>query len=142
VSNQAVLLRGVNDAEADLLALCRALLRAGVRAYYLHQCDPVRAVTQFRVGLARAEAIVRALTGKVSGLAIPHFVVDLPGGEGKVAASGPFLVERGVDAWTYHGPLSGRLVRVAAGEGSFGGAGDWLVEPERRARYAAASFAP
>src|SRR5262249_680184 len=51
VSNQGVLLRGVNDSPEDLLALSRALLRAGLRAYYLHQCDPVAGVRHFRVGL-------------------------------------------------------------------------------------------
>ncbi len=138
VSNQAVLLRGVNDRAEDLLQLARALLRAGIRAYYLHQCDPVEGATQFRVGLNRGVELVASLAGKVSGLAIPHYVVDLPGGEGKVAAAGPHLRRRSPEEWIYQSPLSGRLVAIDATEGTYGGVADWIVEQGQMARYAAA----
>jgi lysine 2,3-aminomutase len=125
VSNQGVLLRGVNDTAADLLDLSRALLRAGLRAYYLHHCDPVAGVRHLRVGLARGIELVRSLQGKVSGLAIPRLTVDLPGGGGKVQADGSQLRERRGDRFVYESPLSGALVEVDASEGSFGGAGSW-----------------
>jgi lysine 2,3-aminomutase len=125
VSNQAVLLRGVNDTEQDLLDLSRALLRAGVRAYYLHHCDPVAGARHFRVGLARGMELVRSLAGRVTGLGIPRFTVDLPGGAGKVQADGPQLLERDGDRFVYRSPLTGRPVEVDGSEGSFGGAGSW-----------------
>jgi lysine 2,3-aminomutase len=136
VSNQGVLLRGVNDSEADLLALSRALLRAGLRAYYLHTCDPVAGVRHFRVGLARALELVRSLNGRVSGLAIPRLMVDLPGGGGKVQADGPQLLERGGDRFVYRSPITGASIVVDGSEGTFGGAGSWLVEGVGGRRYA------
>jgi lysine 2,3-aminomutase len=125
VSNQGVLLRGVNDTEADLLELSRALLRAGLRAYYLHHCDPVQGVRHFRVGLARALELVRSLNGKVSGLGIPRLMVDLPGGAGKVQADGPQKLAQSGDRFVYRSPLTGRSVDVDGSEGTFGGAGSW-----------------
>jgi len=136
VSNQGVLLRGVNDTPDDLLALSRALLRAGLRAYYLHQCDPVAGVRHFRVGLARALELVRSLNGRVSGLAIPRLMVDLPGGGGKVQADGPQLRERRGERFVYRSPIDGRDVEVDGSEGTFGGAGSWLVEGVAGRRYA------
>jgi lysine 2,3-aminomutase len=136
VSNQAVLLRGVNDTQDDLLALSRALLRAGLRAYYLHQCDPVAGVRHFRVGLARALELVASLYGRVSGLAIPKLMVDLPGGGGKVQADGPNLLERRADRFVFRSPIDGRAIEVDASEGSFGGAGSWRVEADSGRRYA------
>jgi lysine 2,3-aminomutase len=133
VSNQGVLLRGVNDREEELLGLSRALLRAGLRAYYLHQCDPVRGVRHFRVGLARAIDLVRSLHGRVSGLGIPRLMVDLPGGAGKVQADGPDLVERRGEMFVYRGPLTRRLVEVDGSEGSFAGAGSWRARAGARA---------
>lgn len=142
VSNQGVLLRGVNDTDEDLLALCRALLRAGVRAYYLHHCDPVQGARHFRVGLARGRGLVQSLAGQVSGLAIPRFVVDLPGGAGKVSADGPELLRVEGDLHVYRSPLTGAEVGVDGSEGTFGGVGSWLVERPQRARYAAAPSTP
>jgi lysine 2,3-aminomutase len=136
VSNQAVLLRGVNDRASDLLDLSRALLRAGLRAYYLHQCDPVAGVRHFRVGLARALELVQSLNGRVSGLAIPRLMVDLPGGGGKVQADGPRLLERRDDRFVYRSPIDGRAIEVDGSEGSFDGAGSWLVEADSKRRYA------
>ncbi|MSR46190.1 MAG: KamA family radical SAM protein [Planctomycetes bacterium] len=127
VSNQGVLLRGINDGESDQLDLSRALLRAGVRAYYLHHCDPVQGVRHLRVGLARGIELIGSLQGKVSGLAIPRLTVDLPGGGGKVQADGPQLRERRGDTFVYSSPLCGERVAVDGSEGSFGGAGSWRV---------------
>jgi len=134
VSNQGVLLRGINDTPDDLLDLSRALLRAGLRAYYLHHCDPVQGVRHLRVGLARGLELVRSLQGRVTGLAIPRLCVDLPGGGGKVQADGPFLRAQRGDRFTYESPLTGAHVAVDGSEGTFGGAGTW--------RAAAASGSP
>ncbi len=84
VNSQSVLLRGVNDDPETMTELCRGLLRIRVRPYYLHQCDPVAGAGHFRTSLEKGIEILRAMEGRVSGLAVPKFVVDLPGGGGKV----------------------------------------------------------
>ena len=84
VNNQTVLLRGVNDSPETLRPLCRDLLRIRVRPYYLHQCDRVTGAEHFRTPIETGIGIVEQMHGTVSGLAIPRFVVDLPGSGGKV----------------------------------------------------------
>lgn len=98
VNNQTVLLRGVNDSVDTLEALFRGLVRARVRPYYLLHCDPVRGAGHFRVPLRRALKIVDALRVRLSGLAIPAFVVDVPGGRAKMV-----LAPGGVMRWTRRG---------------------------------------
>ncbi|MGQ9663331.1 MAG: KamA family radical SAM protein [Kiritimatiellia bacterium] len=84
VANQTVLLRGVNDNPQVMAELFRRLVRVRVRPYYLFQCDLVRGVEHFRTPLAKGIEIMEYLRGRLSGLAIPTFVVDTPGGKGKV----------------------------------------------------------
>ena len=79
VSNQSVLLRGVNDSVEAMIALCSALQRARVRPYYVFQCDPVAGIAHFRVPLAKARRIARELPRHLGGLALPRFVRDIPG---------------------------------------------------------------
>ncbi|MBI3394527.1 MAG: hypothetical protein HY042_01690, partial [Spirochaetia bacterium] len=69
------------EAQEELLG---NLLRAGVKPYYLHQCDEVRGVSHFRVPVERGKEIMRALRGRNPGIALPVYVIDLPGGGGKV----------------------------------------------------------
>lgn len=84
VSNQTVLLRGVNDDLETLVALCRGLQRGMVRPYYLFHCDPVRGATHFQTSLAEGRALYAALRARVGGLCLPHYVMDVPGAAGKV----------------------------------------------------------
>ncbi len=93
LGNQTVLLRGVNDDPATMLELVRGLLRIRVRPYYLHQMDLVAGGNHFRTRVETGLAILQALRGQVSGLAIPHYVIDLPGGKGKVSLL-PETIER------------------------------------------------
>ncbi len=79
VSNQSVLLKGVNDSVEEMVALCSALQRARVRPYYIFQCDPVAGIAHFRVPLAKARRIARELPKHLGGLALPRFVRDIPG---------------------------------------------------------------
>jgi lysine 2,3-aminomutase len=81
---QTVLLRGVNDDAAVLEALLRALVAAGVKPYYLHHPDLARGTSHFRLSLAEGRALVTALRGRISGLCQPTYVLDIPGGAGKV----------------------------------------------------------
>ena len=84
LGNQSVLLRGVNDRPQVMEQLCRGLVRMRVRPYYLFQCDLVRGVEHFRTPLSRGIEIMEYLRGRLSGLAIPTFVVDAPHGGGKI----------------------------------------------------------
>jgi lysine 2,3-aminomutase len=84
VANQAVLLRGVNSSARIVQDLFLRLSRARVHAYYLHQCDLAEGVESFRTPLALGVEIIRALRGRTSGYAVPHFALDLPGGGGKI----------------------------------------------------------
>jgi len=84
LGNQSVLLRGINDSPQTIEKLCRGLIQMRVRPYYLFQCDLVEGVEHFRTPLSRGIEIMEYLRGRVSGLAIPAFVVDAPHGGGKI----------------------------------------------------------
>jgi lysine 2,3-aminomutase len=73
----------------------RALVEARIRPYYLHHGDLAPGTSHFRVGLAQGRTLVAALRGRVSGLCQPTYVVDLPGGFGKVPAAGADIVDNG-----------------------------------------------
>lgn len=94
LGSQTVLLRGVNDDPDVLAELFRGLLRARVRPYYLHQCDLTEGSEHFRTPLQRGLDILAALRGRLSGPALPTFVVDLPGGLGKVPLTPDHVVAR------------------------------------------------
>jgi lysine 2,3-aminomutase len=94
LGSQTVLLRGVNDDPDVLAELFRGLLRARVRPYYLHQCDLTEGIEHFRTPLDRGIALLEALRGRLSGTALPTFVVDLPGGLGKVPLGPEHVVAR------------------------------------------------
>jgi lysine 2,3-aminomutase len=91
VLGQSVLLRGVNDGEAALEALFRAMLRARVKPYYLHQLDPAPGTARFHVPIEEGRRLLGALRGRVSGLAWPTYVLDIPGGHGKVPIGPDYL---------------------------------------------------
>lgn len=82
--SQSVLLRGVNDDAQVLEDLFRALVRNRVRPYYLHHPDLTRGTGHFRPTIAEGQAIMRALRGRLTGIAQPTYVLDIPGGAGKV----------------------------------------------------------
>jgi lysine 2,3-aminomutase len=100
VNNQTVLLAGINDDERTLEALFRGLVRARVRPYYLLQADPVRGTGHLRTPLARGVELMAHLQGRVSGIALPKFVCDTPGGRGKVPLSADAIVARSGRATT------------------------------------------
>ena len=83
VLNQSVLLRGVNDDAATLEELFRGLVRAGVKPYYLFQGDLAAGTAHFRVPLEKGVALMRELRGRLSGIALPTYAVDLPSGGGE-----------------------------------------------------------
>ena len=79
-----MLLRGVNDDVDTLKELLEGLLRMRVRPYYLMQMDLTRGTGHFRTPIGTGLKILAELRNRISGLALPHFVIDLPGGHGKV----------------------------------------------------------
>ncbi len=94
VMNQSVLLRGVND-DAQLLAeLFRGLVRERARPYYLLMADPVKGTGHLRTPLDTGIRIMRELTGRLSGIALPKLIVDTPGGFGKVPVGPDYVVGR------------------------------------------------
>jgi len=92
LSNQSVLLRGVNDDPETMLQLCRALFRSRVRPYYLYQCDLTRGVEHFRTPISRGIEIMEYLRGRLGGLAIPQYIVDAPHGGGKIPVGPNYIV--------------------------------------------------
>jgi len=109
VANQAVLLAGVNDRNETVEALCRGLLRARIQPYYLHQCDLVAGASHFRTPLAVGAGVVDHVCGRIAGFGIAGFVVDTPGGHGKVAVSAQALLGRDGDVVSLRAP-DGALV--------------------------------
>lgn len=96
VSNQSVLLKGVNDDEGTMGDLLQGLQRISVRPYYLFNMDPVAGGSHFRVEIWRGMAVMERLWRSISGLCLPRYVMDCPGGRGKIPLQ-PFslLPEKG-----------------------------------------------
>jgi len=93
LGNQTVLLKGVNDDPETMKQLMRGLLAARVKPYYLYQCDPVAGTEHFRTTVEKGLEIISSLRGHISGMAIPAYVIDAPGGGGKVPALPPDVLE-------------------------------------------------
>ena len=106
--SQSVLLRGVNDDAGTLEALFRGFVEAGVKPYYLHHPDRAPGTSHFRVGIVEGQALMAELRRRLSGLALPAYVLDIPGAHGKV----PIEAGRICSA----GNGQGWLVRDARGE--------------------------
>ncbi len=95
--NQSVLLREVNDCPHVIKQLNQKLLKIRVKPYYIYQCDLSKGISHFRTSLGRGIQIIEALRGHTSGLAVPTFVVDLPGGGGKVPLMPNYTLARSDD---------------------------------------------
>ncbi|MDP9082346.1 MAG: lysine-2,3-aminomutase-like protein [Pseudomonadota bacterium] len=89
--SQTVLLKGVNDSAAVLEALFRKLVLLKVRPYYLHHPDLARGTSHFRVPIEVGQELMRVLRGRLSGLCLPTYVLDIPGGFGKVPIGPGYL---------------------------------------------------
>ena len=85
LGNQAVLLKGVNDDPEVMIELMKKLLAIRVKPYYIYQADLVVGTDHFRTSIKKGLEIIAALRGHISGLGVPHYVVDAPGGGGKIA---------------------------------------------------------
>lgn len=108
LGNQSVLLRGVNDCPMIIKKLCHELLKIKTRPYYLYQCDLSFGLEHFRTSVARGIEIIEMLRGHTSGLAVPTFVVDAPGGGGKIPVGPNYLIstsDTGVVLRNYEGVI-------------------------------------
>ncbi len=84
LGNQSVLLRGVNDSPYIMMELVHRLVEIRVRPYYIYQCDLSQGIGHFRTSIRKGIGIMEALIGNTSGFCVPTFVVDAPGGGGKI----------------------------------------------------------
>jgi len=98
LGSQTVLLKGINDQVETMTALVHALLRMRVRPYYLYQCDPISGSAHFRTPVEKGLEIIRGLRGFTSGYAVPTYVIDAPGGGGKVPLMPDYVAGRQGDA--------------------------------------------
>ena len=92
---QTVLLKGVNDDAEVLAQLMRALVGLRVKPYYLHHLDAAPGTSHFRTTIAEGQRLMRSLRGRISGLAQPTYVLDIPGGHGKVPIGPDYLADQG-----------------------------------------------
>ncbi len=107
--SQTVLLKGVNAEAETLAALFRALVAAGIKPYYLHHPDLAAGTAGFRLDPAEGQALVRALRGTLSGLCQPTYVLDIPGGAGKVPIGPAYLEpDPAGDGWLVTDPQGRR----------------------------------
>jgi lysine 2,3-aminomutase len=97
LGSQTVLLKGINDNVPTLKALFHGLLKNRVKPYYLFQCDPIYGSSHFRTSVARGLEMIEGLRGHTTGYAVPSYVIDAPGGGGKIPLLPQYVVGRDGD---------------------------------------------
>jgi lysine 2,3-aminomutase len=95
LGNQSVLLRGVNNCPITMKELVHALVRIRVKPYYIYQCDPTWGLDHFRTTLSEGLEIMEFLRGHTTGFAVPTYVVDAPGGGGKIPLNPQYILTMG-----------------------------------------------
>lgn len=118
LGNQTVLLRGINDDLSTMKTLMLKLVHNRVRPYYLYQCDLSRGISHFRTPVETGIEIVHGLQGYISGFAVPKFVIDAPGGGGKIPICYDYVLSHDEQAYTLEN-FAGKTYRYpqpAAGE--------------------------
>jgi len=99
LGSQTVLLKGINDNPVIMKSLMQKLLTVRVRPYYIYQCDLIPGSSHFRTTIEKGIEIIENLRGHTSGYAVPQFVVDAPGGGGKIPILPNYVVESGPEKW-------------------------------------------
>ncbi len=97
LGNQSVLLKHVNDSPVVMKALLQKLLMCRVKPYYLYQCDLISGSAHLRASVAKGLEIMESLRGHTSGYAVPQYVIDAPGGGGKVPINPEYVISRDAD---------------------------------------------
>ncbi|MEC9484586.1 MAG: lysine 2,3-aminomutase [Candidatus Izemoplasma sp.] len=116
LGNQSVLLKGVNDCVHVMKKLVKRLIKLRVRPYYIYQCDLTKGIEHFRTPVSKGIEIIEGLRGHISGIAVPTFVVDAPGGGGKIPVMPNYVLSQAPGKTilrnyegkiaTYYGPTS------------------------------------
>jgi lysine 2,3-aminomutase len=99
LNSQTVLLAGINDTVDTMTELMHHLLKMRVRPYYLYQCDPISGSSHFRTSVEKGLEIIRGLRGFTSGYAVPTYVIDAPGGGGKIPVMPEYVTGRNSSEW-------------------------------------------
>jgi lysine 2,3-aminomutase len=94
MGSQTVLLKDINNDPGTFKQLFHELLKVRVRPYYIYQCDPIPGSRHFRTSVAEGLEVIRGLRGHTSGYAVPHYVIDAPGGGGKIPILPEYVVGR------------------------------------------------
>lgn len=113
VLSQSVLLQGVNTSFGQLQELFEQLVEHRVRPYYLHYPDLAQGTHHFRIPLEDALELYQSLRGQLSGICIPHFILDIPGGAGKISLPSAGLVRVGERTWKARSPLTGDWIQFS-----------------------------
>jgi lysine 2,3-aminomutase len=119
LGSQTVLLKGINDDIEVIRPLMHGLLRARVKPYYLYQCDPVSGSAHFRTPVEKGLEIIAALRGHTTGYAVPQFVIDAPGGGGKIPLLPDYVIGRDGDDLLLRN-FEGGVYRYPDPDGSIG----------------------
>ncbi|QIG47556.1 lysine-2,3-aminomutase-like protein [Nordella sp. HKS 07] len=120
--SQTVLLKGVNNNVDVLARLMRDLVRARVKPYYLHHLDKAKGTGHFRCSIADGQKLVQALRGRLSGLCQPTYVLDIPGGHGKVPIGPSYIIQENDGSYVLRDYLGGSH--------SYEGGADPTVRPD------------
>ncbi|MBR8840379.1 MAG: lysine-2,3-aminomutase-like protein [Stigonema ocellatum SAG 48.90 = DSM 106950] len=104
--SQTVLLKGINDSPEILTQLFRTLIRNRIKPYYLHHADLAKGTSHFRTTIQEGQTLLRALRGRVSGICQPTYVLDIPGGYGKVPIGPQYLQAKEGDNFYVEDPWS------------------------------------
>ena len=127
LGSQTVLLKGINDRPAIMKKLFHELLKTRVRPYYIYQCDPVKGTAHFRTAVSTGLNVIEKLRGHTTGYAVPTFVVDGPGGGGKIPLMPNYVVSVKDGVWTLRN-FAGKLFTYKE-EGSGNGSRTASIEP-------------
>ena len=119
LGSQTVLLKGINDDTALMKTLMQGLLMRRVKPYYLYQCDPIKGSGHFRTPVDKGLEIIQAIRGFTTGYATPMFVIDAPGGGGKILMAPDPVVGRDGDDLLLRN-FEGKVYRYPDPEGTLG----------------------
>ena len=100
LGSQTVLLRGINDRPSTMRRLMHELLKIRVRPYYIYQCDPAKGISHFRTAVSVGINVMEKLRGHTSGYAVPTYVVDAPGGGGKIPVAPNYVISQAKGMFT------------------------------------------
>ena len=128
LGSQTVLMKGINDRPAIMKKLVHELLKIRVRPYYIYQCDPVKGTAHFRTPVSTGIQIIEKLRGHTTGYAVPTFVVDGPGGGGKIPLMPNYVVGYKDGVWTLRN-FAGKIFTYKEEQGSGSGSRTTSVEP-------------